>query len=554
MTGDHGPERLRGDRPHRPGLLPPGIHEEERGEGMDPVRTGDGRRVVDIHIHEPRAARVLPGERPQQGNEPPVRCAPLRIEVDHDRQRGADHLPVERGVGDADRTGRCGRTELPGRSNGAPALSPGYVPAPAPVSPRSDATNVAHPSPDLVPRLLAWFSASARPLPWRRDREPYHVWIAEVLLQQTRVAQAVPYYERFLERFPDLASLAASPLDPVLKTWQGAGYYARARHLHDAARTLVTAHEGRFPATVEGLEALPGVGPYIARAIASIAFGAPTIALEANGIRVAARWTLERGDVRSARVRDRLARALARLLNGRPAGPFNEAIMELGETICLPVRPRCELCPVARWCVAHRSLSDPGTLPRRSRRSPRPHFRASVVVLADRHGRWLVQRRPPTGLLGGLWEFPGGKIEPGETAEGAARRELHEETGIRSRGLDPIGVVRHAYSHFTVELHVFRGALARPAVGGLPAQRWIAPGELARLPVPKATEKVVRLLARAGPPSPGRGQDRRGAGGLSRSSARGPGRTPGSRTVAGGRRARRPGALRPRRPGSRGGG
>ena len=369
---------------------------------------------------------------------------------------------------------------------------------------RSATARTGHPSTDVVPRLLDWFAASARPLPWRRDREPYHVWLAEVLLQQTRVVQAIPYYERFLERFPDLETLAASPLGRVLKTWQGAGYYARARHLHDAARILVGDHGGRVPTTVEGLEELPGVGPYIARAIASIAFDAPTIALESNGIRVAARWTLERGDVRAAPVRARLERTLAVWLDGRPAGSFNEAIMELGETVCLPRRPRCEICPVARRCGARRSLPDPGELPRRSRRSARPHLRASLVVLVDRRGRWFVQRRPPTGLLGGLWEFPGGKIEPGETAKEAARRELREETGFRVSRLDPIGVVRHAYSHFTVELHVFRKTLGSPAPRPASEQKWVTPRELERLPVPKATEKVVRLLERSATSPAGR--------------------------------------------------
>ncbi len=395
--------------------------------------------------------------------------------------------------------------------------------------------------PDVLPRLLEWFSASARPLPWRRDRDPYHVWLAEVLLQQTRVAQAIPYFERFLERFPDLTTLAASPLERVLKSWQGAGYYARARHLHEAARLLVAEHDGRFPTTVGGLEALPGVGPYIARAIASIAFGASTVALEANGVRVAARWTLERGDVRSGRVRARLERALAGMLDGRPAGSFNEAIMELGETVCLPTRPRCDVCPVAPGCGARRALPDPGQLPRRSRRSPRPHLRASVVVLVGPQGRWFVQRRPPAGLLGGLWEFPGGKIEPGETAPAAARRELEEETGFRAARLDPIGVVHHAYSHFTVELHVFRGALRAAPPRAASGQKWVTPGELGRLPVPKATEKIVRLLdgdeATAG---------RAGSPRFNRTSARGPGRTPGSRTVGRGSPARRRAAPRPR--------
>jgi len=381
--------------------------------------------------------------------------------------------------------------------------------------------------PTLVPALLRWFAQHRRPLPWRRDREPYHLWVAEVLLQQTRVAQAVPYYERFLRAFPDVPALAAAPLDRVLKVWQGAGYYARARHLHAAAQQLVAESEGRIPTTVPELERLPGVGRYIARAVASLAFDAPTVALEANGLRVAARWTREEGDVRREAVRVRLERALG----DRPSGAFTEAVMELGETVCLPTEPHCEACPVSFACRACRELDDPAVLPRRAAPRRRPHVRASVVVLTDATGRWFVQRRPPSGLLGGLWEFPGGKVEVGESPETAAVRELREETGVRVTGLVRVGVVRHAYSHFTVELHVFR---ARGRPGARPGRRWVSPRAFSRLPIPKATEKVVRLLLAeaADRASPGSGS-RRGRSGASAPAA---GRPPSGRAPARGNR------------------
>jgi A/G-specific adenine glycosylase len=350
--------------------------------------------------------------------------------------------------------------------------------------------------PSLTPALLDWFARARRPLPWRRDRDPYHIWVAEVLLQQTRVAQATPYYERFVAAFPSVRALAAAPLAQVLKLWQGAGYYARARHLHAAARELVARHHGRVPETVADLERLSGVGPYIARAVASLAFGVPTIALEANGLRVAARWSREEGDVRRAATRARLERTLRDALGPRSSGEFNEAVMELGETVCLPADPRCGACPVAGTCRARLELEDPAVLPRRPAPRRRPHVRGSVVVLTDAQGRWFVQRRAPSGLLGGLWEFPGGKIEPGETPRAAAARELREETGVRAAGLLRVGIVRHAYSHFTVELHVFRG-VGRPRPG--PGRRWVSPRALSRLPIPRATEKVVRLLAQAAP-------------------------------------------------------
>jgi A/G-specific adenine glycosylase len=343
--------------------------------------------------------------------------------------------------------------------------------------------------------LLEWYRTHRRPLPWRRDHDPYRLWVAEVLLQQTHVAQAAPYFERFVARFPTLDALARADLSEVLKVWQGAGYYARARNLHAAARVVQGSFAGALPSTVPELESLPGVGSYIARALASMAHDVPEVALEANGLRVAARWTREKGDVRSGPVRARLLHTLESLLPASRAGEFNEALMELGETVCLPVSPDCPDCPVRFGCRAGLELEDPGSIPYRRSRPRRPHVEAAVVVLEHR-GRWLVQRRPTEGLLGGLWEFPGGKVAAGETPADAARRELLEETGIRAPKLTPRGVVRHGYSHFSVTLHVFWASLPRrPPVDGL---RWVTPDGLARLPLPKATEKIARMLD-AGP-------------------------------------------------------
>ncbi len=226
----------------------------------------------------------------------------------------------------------------------------------------------------------------------------------------------------------------------------------------------------------------------------------PVVALEANGLRVAARWTREEGDVRRAPVRRRLAESLESILPPARAGAFNEAMMELGETVCRPARPSCDRCPVSRYCRAYRETDDPGALPRRAPRPRRPHVRAAVVVLSNR-GRWLVQQRAPSGLLGGLWEFPGGKIRRGERPQAAARRELREETGLAAGPLRAVGVVRHGYSHFTVELHVFAAGLRGRAGIESRRRRWVTPAGLARLAVPKASEKIVRLLG----PGPARG-------------------------------------------------
>ncbi len=360
------------------------------------------------------------------------------------------------------------------------------------MSGRPAATGGPRLAPAIAPALVAWFRAHARPLPWRRDRDPYRIWLAEVLLQQTRVAQAVPYYERLTARFPDVDRLAAATQSAVLKAWQGAGYYARARNLHAAARTVVGTREGVFPRTASEWRTLPGVGPYIAAAVASLAFGEPVVALEANGLRVAARWALERGDPRTGAVRRALERDITAILPTKSPGAFNEAVMELGETVCRPRAPRCGACPVARWCRARQELRDPGAIPRARRRPPRPHDVAAVVVLEDA-GAVFVQRRTTPGLLEGLWEFPGGRIEPRERPPAAARRELFEETGLRAGPLRRVGVVRHAYSHLTVELHVYRARLAGPRGAVHPDRRWVRPRALAALALPKATEKVIAL-------------------------------------------------------------
>ncbi|MFZ0891018.1 MAG: NUDIX domain-containing protein [Thermoplasmata archaeon] len=341
--------------------------------------------------------------------------------------------------------------------------------------------------------LLRWFAVARRPLPWRRHPTPYSIWVAEVLLQQTRVAQAIPYYRRFLRKFPTVRALARASEQDVLKLWEGAGYYARARHLHAAARKLVRERRGVLPRTAEELRELPGVGPYIANAVASLAFDEPVLALEANGIRIAARLTLERGDVRTPRVRTRLASALETQLPRNRAGAFNEALMELGETICQPVVPQCPRCPVRRFCLSYRTLERPGEIPVRPTRPRRPHVVASVVAV-ESHGRWFVQRRDEPGLLQGLWEFPGGKLDGGESPLSAARRELLEETGLRARRLTRLAIIRHAYSHFTVELHLFGAHLPEIPSGAPDNGRWVTLAEMRRLPLPAATRRMLGHL------------------------------------------------------------
>lgn len=375
---------------------------------------------------------------------------------------------------------------------GGPITGPGL---PATVATSGAAPRRPRLDPAIAPALLRWFDSHRRPLPWRTRRTPYRVWVAEVLLQQTRVAQARPYFVRFVRRFPDAARLAAAPLAEVLKLWEGAGYYARARNLHATARLLVRDHGGRLPPAPAALRRLPGIGPYIADAIASLAFDAPVLALEANGLRVGARWTAEHRDVRRPVPRRRIERTLRGLLPPRGSGRFNEALMELGETVCLPRNPRCAECPVARYCRAVHETVDPAAIPFRGRRSAPPEVEAAVVAVR-RGDRWLVQQRAPTGLLGGLWELPGGRLEPREAPADAARRELHEETGLTAPDLVSAGVLRHRYSHFRVRLHLFYAPATRGRARTGPGRRWVRDEEFDALARPQATIRAMERIRR----------------------------------------------------------
>lgn len=322
--------------------------------------------------------------------------------------------------------------------------------------------------------------------------------MAEVILQQTPVDRSAKLFEAFVRRFPTVEALATASEASVLKRWEGWGYYGRARRLHQAARRIVRGGLPTWPRGRSDWEELPGVGPYIAASLASQLDGERVAALDTNGRRVAARWLIERRDPSRPAVAAHLAERVEAILPSARSGDFNEALMELGERVCRARRPLCTLCPVAAFCRARQELTDPAALPRRTLRRRRPLVRAAAVGIEDR-GRWLVQRRPAEGLLGGLWEFPGGKIEEAEPPEAAARRELREETGLRAVRLVPAGVVRHAYSHFAVELHLFRGALGPGrAARRLPREtRWVSSREFGRLPRPTATVRAFRLLRAA---------------------------------------------------------
>src|SRR5881628_546148 len=287
------------------------------------------------------------------------------------------------------------------------------------------------PSPiEVRTRLLAWYDANRRDLPWRHTRDPYRILVAEYLLQRTRIASGTPYYERFVERFPTVRDLAAAPLDDVLAVWEGLGFYGRARNLHAAAQSIVQRHGGEVPRSYDDLASLPGIGPYTAGAVASIAFGIPVPAVDGNVVRVVARLFQIRENVTAGRVRRRIVEIAARLVSPERPGAFNQALMELGATVCTPMAPACESCPVERSCLA-RAAGEERELPISTRpRSPR-----SVTVvfgLVTANGRVLLVRRPKGRLLGGLWALPGGERNgPSEIAD--LKGSIRSQAGIEVR-------------------------------------------------------------------------------------------------------------------------
>jgi len=341
--------------------------------------------------------------------------------------------------------------------------------------------------------LLDWFARRRRDLPWRRTRSPYRIWVAETMLQQTQSATVIPYYRRFLRRFPTLAALARAPLGDVLAVWAGLGYYGRARNLHAAAREVVERFGGRLPGDEAALRSLPGVGPYTAAAVASIAFGRDAAVVDGNVTRVLCRVLAQRRDPRQAAVRRWLWETAGRLLPPGQAGDFNQALMELGATLCTPRSPACTACPLRRLCRARR-LGLQERLPTPARRRPVPHHSLAVGII-ERGGKILLVQRPHQGLLGGMWEFPGGRIEAQAEPQAVLACAVREQTGLALVVGAPAATVRHAYSHLRVTLHAYHcRARGRLRLRGIPDARWLAPEDLGSVPLPAAARRIIEAV------------------------------------------------------------
>jgi A/G-specific adenine glycosylase len=354
-------------------------------------------------------------------------------------------------------------------------------------------------------QLLAWFSQFQRDLPWRRRKDPYRIWISEIMLQQTRVAAVIPYYERFLARFPDVRVLAEAPLEEVLRLWSGLGYYTRARNLQKAAQQIVALHAGEFPQDEESVLALPGIGRYTGAAILSIAFGAKHAVLDGNVARVLARLGAIRGDLRESRRWQWLQRTAGELLDPKSPGDWNQAMMELGAMVCTPRAPQCLVCPAAKFCRA-RQLGDPESFPEKQNKREAVQVVLAAAVLYTPRGQTLLlppprektENKPAADdvstLVSRMWHFPTVAIHKDALAE--LQNFLADSLPVSNgeHHLEPLAKVRHAVTYRNVTVFPFRIAVAK--IPRLRGAKSIRLRDFAKVPVSNLTRKIARAALR----------------------------------------------------------
>ena len=338
-------------------------------------------------------------------------------------------------------------------------------------------------------RLLSWYDRNKRSLPWRGHPDPYAVWVSEIMLQQTRVETVTPYFHRWMERFPTVEALAKAPEQQVLRLWEGLGYYARARNLRRAAQVVLEKHGGQLPRDPKELRGLPGIGRYTAGAIASIAFGLDEPALDGNIRRVLSRVFNVEQPADSPQGVEKLWHLAAKHLPKGRAGDYNQALMDLGATICVPTNPHCPVCPVMRLCEA-RKLAIQDERPVLKAKKAGPHHAVAAGVIL-RYGRVLLVQRPSNGLLGGMWEFPNGRVRGMQGAH--VEKVLRDRYGLEVRCGEPLCIVEHGYSHFSVSVHAF---LCKPvSIPRMQSHKWVPIGQLGDYPMGRIDRQIAQKLA-----------------------------------------------------------
>ena len=349
-------------------------------------------------------------------------------------------------------------------------------------------------------QLLDWFTAYGRDLPWRRTYLPYHIWISEIMLQQTQMERASIYFQRWMERFPDIASVARANEGEVLRLWEGLGYYARARNIHKTARILVAHHNGRLPADHRLLRTLPGIGPYTAGAVMSLAFNQEFPVVDANIERLFSRVFNLAESVKERKTKTFIWQAAQDLIPTANARNFNQALMELGALVCTPKDPDCTHCPLNHLCEAFRlGVAHERPILPPNRKIIRIEMATGVLT---HRGNVFIQKRPTHGVWANLWEFPGGRLEPEETPEGAVVREFNEETELVIQCLDKIRVVKHNYTRYRVFLHCYACALQNghsvPRLHAAQEYRWIKEEALDDFAFPAPHRRLIEIMRSAG--------------------------------------------------------
>lgn len=343
-------------------------------------------------------------------------------------------------------------------------------------------------------RLFAWFRRSKRDLPWRHTNDPYKIWISEIMLQQTTVATVIPYYQRWMETFPDIRSLAGARTEKVLKMWEGLGYYERARNINKCARFLVEQFEAKLPDSYKELIKLPGIGSYTAGAVMSIAFGKRFPVLDANVKRVVMRLLMLRGGIKS-KDKKRIEEFLEQLLPEKNVGIFNQALMELGAIICRPKNPSCPDCPFNDFCLSYKKGVQE-TIPALKKKDYKKIH--AVLAIIQKRKKVLIQKRPSTGLMSGLFEFPSFEKKRGETSDEAIERGIERELGNEILKKEFLGKVDHAYTSYRVSLDVYSLSLKKGSIQKSSLKRvWTTEDELDRYPFTSGSSKALRLFVKA---------------------------------------------------------
>ena len=338
--------------------------------------------------------------------------------------------------------------------------------------------------------IISWYNGNKRLLPFRDTKDPYKIWLSEVMLQQTKVSTVLPYYEKWIIKYPTIKSLYNANLDTLLKLWEGLGYYSRCNNFYKSIKIICDYHNGKIPSDKTTFLSLPGVGDYTASAVLSIAFNKPYPVIDGNVKRVLSRMLGIRRITNYNK--KRMVKFLKSIIHNKNPGDFNQGMMEIGSLICKPLNPCCHKCPLNNYCYSFKK-GTPENYPLKVKPKPKPHYKVVVAIIWN-NKKFYIQKRNYNKMLGGLWEFPGGKIEDAENAEAGLIRKIYEECGVSIIILKKAGSIKHAYSHYRLTLHCYFCKLTNHTLKENLKRKWISIKQIKNYSFPKANHKLFQLL------------------------------------------------------------